>query len=92
MRDAARRVAAARRLATVEAELEDATTRRTALWHEHPGESDPRIATELRALSEQINRLWAEARARRACIRAGSRELILARVRAEGRFEKQTRV
>jgi hypothetical protein len=91
LRDSARRVAAARRLATVEAELEAAMTRRTELWHEQSLNPDPRVAAEVKALSERINRLWAESRARRACIRAGSRERILSRVRAEARFEREVK-
>ena len=91
LRDSARRVAAARRLAVVEAELEQAMTRRTDLWHEQSRNPDPRLPDELRALSDQINRLWAEARARRATIRAGSRERILSRVRAEARFEREVK-
>jgi hypothetical protein len=90
-RDAARRVAAARRLATVEAELEGAMTRRTELWREQSLNPSPRVAAEVKALSERINRLWAESRARRACIRAGSRERILSRVRAESRFEREAK-
>jgi hypothetical protein len=90
-RDAARRVAAARRLAVVEAELESAMGRRTELWYEQSRNPDPRISSDLRALSDQINRLWAEARARRATIRAGSRERILSRVRAEARFEREVK-
>ena len=88
-RDAARRVAAARRLAVIEAELESAMSRRTELWYEQSRNPDPRISSDLRALSDQINRLWAEARARRATIRAGSRERILSRVRAVARFERE---
>jgi hypothetical protein len=88
-RDAARRVAAARRLATVEAELEAMMTRRTELWREQSLDPSPRVAAEVKTLSDQINRLWAESRARRACIRAGSRERILSRVRAEARFERE---
>jgi hypothetical protein len=91
LRDAARRVAAARRLAVVEAELEDAMTRRTELWHEQSLNPSPRLSNDLRALSDQINRLWAEARARRATIRSGSRERILSRVRAEARFEREVK-
>lgn len=91
MRDAARRIAAARRLADVEAELEGAMSRRTELWHEQSLNPDPRLSGELRALSDQINRLWAEARARRATVRAGSRERILSRVRAEARFEREVK-
>jgi hypothetical protein len=90
-RDDARRVAAARRLAVVEAELETAMTRRTELWHEQSQNPDPRLSGDLRALSDQINKLWAEARARRATIRAGSRERILSRVRAEARFEREVK-
>lgn len=91
LRDAARRIAAARRLAVVEAELEDAMNRRTELWHEQSRNPDPRVSGELRNLSDQINRLWAEARARRATIRSGSRERILSRVRAEARFEREVK-
>jgi len=75
----------------VEAELEDAMTRRTELWHEQSLNPDPSLSSELRTLSDQINRLWAEARARRATIRAGSRERILSRVRAEARFEREVK-
>src|SRR6266516_4413221 len=81
-RDAARRVAA---------ELEAMMTRRTELWREQSLDPNPRLAAELKSLSEQINRLWAESRARRACIRAGSRERILSRVRAEARVEREVR-
>jgi hypothetical protein len=91
IRDAARRVAAAKRLAAVEAELESAMVRRTDLWHEQSLNPDPRITTEVKALSDRINRLWAEARARRATVRAGSRERILSRVRAEARFEREVK-
>jgi hypothetical protein len=91
LRDAERRVAAARRLAVVEAELEQAMTRRTELWHEQSRNPNSELSGELRALSDQINRLWAEARARRATIRAGSRERILSRVRAEARFEREVK-
>lgn len=66
-------------------------TRRTDLWHEQSRNPDPRLSGELRALSDQINRLWAEARARRATVRAGSRERILSRVRAEARFEREVK-
>jgi hypothetical protein len=91
VRDATRRVAAAERLATVEAELELAVARRTELWHEQSLDPDPSVSAEVKALSDRINRLWAEARARRACVRAGSRERILRRVRAEARFEREVR-
>ena len=75
----------------VEAELEDAMKRRTQLWHEQSLNPDPRVSSELRTLSDQINKLWAEARARRATIRSGSRERILSRVRAEARFEREVK-
>ena len=91
LRDAARRVEAAEKLALVEAELEDAMTRRTKLWHEQSNNPGPDVSRELRALSDTINRLWAEARARRATIRQGSRERILSRVRAEARFEREVK-
>ena len=90
-RDLARRVAAAQRLTEINQELEDAMARRTELWHEQAARPGQEVAAEVKALSEQINRLWAEARARRACIRQGSRERILSRVRAEARFEREVR-
>jgi len=65
--------------------------RRTELWHEQSLNPDPQLSGELRTLSDRINRLWAEARARRATIRAGSRERILSRVRAEARFEREVK-
>ena len=95
IRDAARRVAAAKRLAAVEQELEAAMARRTELWHEQSLNADPGVITEIKAeikaLSDRINRLWAEARARRATVRTGSRERILSRVRAEARFEREVK-
>jgi hypothetical protein len=91
LRDAARRVAAAERLATVEAELELAVARRTELWHEQSLNPGPCVTAEVKSLSDRINRLWAEARARRATVRAGSRERILSRVRAEARFEREVK-
>jgi len=66
-------------------------TRRTELWHEQSLNPSPSVSSELRTLSDQINRLWAEARARRATIRSGSRERILSRVRAEARFEREVK-
>jgi hypothetical protein len=89
MRDAAKRVAAARRLDEVNAELEAAMERRTDLWHRQSRGLEPGLSAEIKALSERINELWAEARARRACVRGGSRERILTRVRAEARFERE---
>jgi hypothetical protein len=76
-------------LATVEAELESAMSRRTELWQEQSMNPAPGLSGELRALSDRINTLWAEARARRATIRGGSRERVLSRVRAEARFERE---
>lgn len=91
LRDTARRVAAAERLSDVEVELEAAMLRRTELWHEQSLNPDPRISADVKALSARINTLWAEARSRRACVRAGSRERILSRVRAEARFEREVK-
>lgn len=91
LRDAAKRVAAARRLDEINGELEAAMERRTELWRAQSLGPDPSISTELKSLSERINTLWAEARARRACVRGGSRERILTRVRAEARFEREAR-
>ena len=91
IRDAAKRVAAARRLDEINAELEAAMERRTELWHRQSVGPDPSISGEIKALSERLNELWAEARARRATVRAGSRERILTRVRAEARFEREAR-
>jgi hypothetical protein len=91
IRDEALRVDAARRLDEVNEELEAAMRRRTELWQEQSARPSAALSEEIKALSEQINGLWAEARKRRACVRAGSRQRILTRVRAEARFEREAR-
>jgi hypothetical protein len=82
---------AVRRLALVQIELDRAMEQRRALWERQNQEHDPRRSSTLRALDKRINRLWAEARATKACIRDGPRSRIIRRVRAEARLENGPR-
>jgi hypothetical protein len=72
-------------------ELERATERRAELWHELGDGGDPAKSAEAAELSEQIDELWAEARALRAHARFGPTDAIRARARAEERLERDSR-
>lgn len=85
------RRAAARRLALVQLALDRAMERRRALWEKQNEQHDPQTALELKSLDGRIGRLWAEARATKACIRDGPRSRIIRRVRAEARLENGPR-
>jgi hypothetical protein len=76
----------------IKAELEQAVARRSALWHElSEGGHDPAKSAEAAALSEQIDALWAEARALKARDLWGDTDVIRARARAEERLERDSR-
>jgi hypothetical protein len=76
----------------IKAELEQAVARRSALWHElGEGGHDPAKSAEAAALSEQIDALWAEARALKARAVWGDSDVIRARARAEERLERDSR-
>jgi hypothetical protein len=82
---------AGRRLAVVQIELDRAMEQRRALWERQNQGHDPETSTMLKALDRRIHRLWAEARATKACIRDGPRSRIIRRVRAEARLENGPR-
>ncbi len=82
---------AVRRLALVQLELDRAMEQRRRLWERQNEAHDPRTSSLLKALDKRINRLWAEARATKACIRDGPRSRIIRRVRAEARLENGPR-
>jgi hypothetical protein len=77
-----------RTLDEIKRELEAATERRTALWHELSIESDPEKIAEIAELNERIESLWSDARAARTRERFGAQETILKRARAEERLER----
>jgi hypothetical protein len=72
-------------------ELEEAVTRRAALWTDLSHGHDAVKSAEAARLSRRIDELWAEARAAEAQRRFGSPELIQARARAEERLERDAR-
>jgi hypothetical protein len=72
-------------------ELERAVERRAELWHELNDGIDPAKSAEAAELTEQIDELWAEARALRAYDHFGPSDQIRARARAEERLERDSR-
>jgi hypothetical protein len=82
---------AVRRLAVIQLELDRSMEKRHALWERQNEAHDPETSAMLKALDTRINRLWAEARATKACIRDGPRSRIIRRVRAEARLENGPR-
>ena len=79
-------------MSEIRAELERAVARRSELWHElSEGGGDPAKSAEASALSEEIDALWAEARALEARSRWGDADVIRARARAEERLERDAR-
>ena len=80
-----------RTLAEIRRELEDASTRRTALWEELAEGFDAAKAAEAGALSTQIEELWTEARTARARARYGPSDEIITRARAEDRLDREAR-
>ena len=72
-------------------ELERAVERRAELWHDLNEGVDAAKSAEAAELSEQIDELWAEARALRAHDRFGPSDAIRARARAEERLERDSR-
>jgi hypothetical protein len=90
-RDRRRRQEALKSLSGVQARLDAAMARRTELWNELAHRPDQRVATQVEKLSRLIDALYAESRARRACVSHGSRELILEKARHEMLVERDRR-
>lgn len=77
-----------RSLEDIRVEIEEATERRTALWHTLSEGHDPAVAAELEELNARIDELWNEQRQTRATLRNGDREQIIQRARAEERLNR----
>jgi hypothetical protein len=79
-----------RTIEDIRKELERAVERRAELWHDLNDGVDPAKSAEAAELSEQIDELWAEARALRAHERFGPSDAIRARARAAERLERDS--
>jgi len=77
-----------RTLSEIHVEIERLSEDRAELWHRLSDEYDPKIREEIRALDQELDRLWDEHRALRARVRFGDREAIVARARVEERLER----
>jgi hypothetical protein len=77
-----------RTMSEIKLELDEATTKRAALWHELSLASDADKAAEVARLNERIEALWTEARAARNRARFGSKDAIVKRARAHERLER----
>ena len=77
-----------RPLDEIRTEIEDATERRTDLWHRLSEGHDAELAAELAELNARIDELWTEQRETRATLRNGDREQIIQRARAEERLNR----
>lgn len=78
-----------RNLNDIRTEIEDATARRTELWHILSEEgNNPEVAVELEELNARIDELWNEHRQTRATLLHGDRDQIIQRARAEERLNR----
>jgi hypothetical protein len=75
-------------LTEVHQQIQQASERRTELWHTLSQGHDPAAAAELKSLSERLERLWDEDRTLKAELRFGDRDHIVARARVEERLER----
>jgi hypothetical protein len=75
-------------LAQIQQEIEQTSERRTELWHSLSERYNPEAASELKRLTQQLDRLWDEERALKATLRFGDRDHIVARARVEERLER----
>ena len=77
-----------RTLEEIHAQLDDATERRSELWHLLSEGHDPALSEELHELEERISALWDEHRTLRAQERFGNRDEIIKRARHEERLAR----
>jgi hypothetical protein len=78
-----------RNLNDIRTEIEDATARRTELWHVLSEEGhNAEVAGELEELNARIDELWNEHRQTRATMLHGDRDQIIQRARAEERLNR----
>lgn len=75
-------------LAQIQEEIEQTSERRTELWHALSERYDAEAASELKRLTQRLDRLWDEERALKATLRFGDRDHIVARARVEERLER----
>lgn len=80
-----------RSLQEIQEELDATTTTRSELWDDLSLASEPDTASQIDELSQRIAVLWAELRATKAHLRSGPRDSIIARARAEDRFDREER-
>jgi hypothetical protein len=72
----------------IRSELDDATDRRSELWHLLSAGHDAVLSNELHELEDRIAALWDEHRTLRAQERFGDREEIIKRARHEERLAR----
>ncbi len=77
-----------RTLDEIRAELDDATERRSELWHLLSEGHDAALADELHTLEDKIAALWDEQRTLKAQQRFGDRDEIIKRARHEERLAR----
>lgn len=80
-----------RSLDDIQRELEEATARRAQLWKDLSEGRDAQKTAEVDELSGRIEALWNEQRATKAYMRFGDPKTIIARARAEERFDREER-
>jgi hypothetical protein len=78
-------------LSDIQRELDEATARRSQLWEDLSLGRDADKTSEIDALSRRIEALYSELRAAKAYIRSGDPKRIIARARAEERFDREER-
>lgn len=81
-------VIAVRTIEQIHAEIERTSELRADLWRRLAEQHDTFAAAQLKELDARLDELWAEHRARRAELRFGARDRIIARARAEERLER----
>jgi hypothetical protein len=76
----------------IQRDLDRLSARRSRVWAELAADGhDEAKSAEVEGLSRGIDALWAELRATKAFIRSGPPERIIARARAEDRFDREER-
>jgi hypothetical protein len=72
----------------IHAEIERLSEHRAELWRGLSEQHDATRAAELKELDARLTALWEQQRVRRAQLRFGDRDRIIARARAEERLER----
>jgi uncharacterized small protein (DUF1192 family) len=77
-----------RTLDEIRNELDQATERRSEVWHQLSDGHDPALSDELHELEDRIATLWDEQRTLKAQRRFGDRDEIIKRARHEERLAR----